>query len=461
MTGSSQDKIFSGSTPEQIREDLKPLVEFSPSPMSMDQIMGLLEERLIPHLMKYNLPGFQSMFNGFPESGALEGAGISLKFNQGVTDWQVSPGGAMLEEMCCRALCRLFGFSAGSDATFMYSGTYANQQAVYMALHRYAEKRGINFSREGILGFNDPGRLAVLVSEDAHFSLRHSIRMLGLGEESLIPLKLDEHFRLDAASLEKKISSLTKHFDVFCVVATAGTTSTGAVDPVFPLAGICNHIGAWLHVDGAYGLPYCLVPRWAPLFEGMDLADSVSWDPHKQLGIPIPNSLLFAKDRVEFDRMAVRSVYFNREEENLPNPGAKSPPSTRPFSALPLVVSLLHRGIDGLKKDLSMPLESISELASFLEKQKDFVPLHKPDTGILCFRFCPAGLPEASMDDFHQRIYRHILESGERSISISEVDEKKCLRVVAVSKGVTFSALKETVAAIRDTGEIILKDIKR
>lgn len=457
MTGSNQDKVFSGCSPEQVKKDLLPLVTFSSTPMAMEKILGIVEEKLVPHLMRYNLPGFQSMFNAFPESGALEGARISLEFNQGVTDWQVSPGGAMLEEMCCAALCRLFGFVPQWDATFMYSGTYANQQAVYMALHRYSEARGFDFSREGILGFKDPGRLAVLVSEDAHFSLRHSVRMLGLGEESLIPLKMDNRFRLDAESLKKNISSMKKHFDIFCVVTTAGTTSTGAVDPILPVAEICKKIGAWLHVDGAYGFPYSLVPGWSELFEGKELADSVLWDPHKQLGIPIPNSLLFVKNKMDFDRMTVRSVYFNRGEENLPNPGSKSPPSTRPFSALPLVISLLHRGLDGLRDDLRSQLEGIKELASFLGEQKDFELSHQPDTGILCFRYCPGGILPEKLNDLQQKIFQTILAGGERSISITQLGEKKSLRVVAISPEVTFSALKETIADIRNTGEKILK----
>lgn len=128
-------------------------------------------------------------------------------------------------------------------------------------------------------------------------------------------------------------------------MATAGTTNTGAIDPIEALADLCAKTGAWLHVDGAYGYAYKLVPAWADRFAGDDQADSIVWDPHKQLGAPIPNSVLFVKQKNEFARMTLHSSDFNRPGDVAPNPGLKSPPSTRPMSALPLVTILRGQGI--------------------------------------------------------------------------------------------------------------------
>ncbi|NHJ49344.1 MAG: hypothetical protein FK733_16260, partial [Asgard group archaeon] len=146
MNKHSNIPICSKASPEEIISDLKPLVVFQDDGLSLKNLEKLIEKHLIPHLMRYDQPGFQSMFNGFPEEGAEFGAKIALSFNQGVTNWQVSPGGVVLEEMCCKALCQLFGFSPDSDATFMYSGTYGNQEALYLALHKKAEKEGFNLA---------------------------------------------------------------------------------------------------------------------------------------------------------------------------------------------------------------------------------------------------------------------------------------------------------------------------
>jgi len=137
------------------------------------------------------------------EDGAKLGAETALAYNQGVTNWQVSPGAVMLEEMCCQALCRFFDLPQSADATFMYSGTYANQQAIYLALHQKAEQNGFDFAEKGLLGFENPDQLVLVASEEAHFSLRQTLRMMGLGEKSLIGVKADENRRMDVDDLKK------------------------------------------------------------------------------------------------------------------------------------------------------------------------------------------------------------------------------------------------------------------
>ncbi|MCP5107407.1 MAG: aspartate aminotransferase family protein, partial [bacterium] len=444
--------------PQQGTTDLQPLVDFQDHGVDTRKLKQMIRKHLVPHLMKYDLPGFQSMFNGFPEKGAEIGAQIALTFNQGVTNWQVSPGGAMLEELCCKKMCKLFKLSPNADGTIMYSGTYANQEALYLALHRKAEQCGFDLAEKGLTGFKDPSRLTVLISEDAHFSLRHAVRMLGLGEKSLVPLAVGKNRRIDIEQLKKKIN-LLQDKDIFCIVATAGTTSTGSVDPIRPLAPICRRLGAWLHVDGAYGLVYSLVPGWEGLYAGLELADSVSWDPHKQMGVPIPNSLLFVADKNAFNRISLYSHYYNRREDEEPNPGLKSPPSTRPLAALPLVTSLRYQGIKKVIQRLRMPLIAVKKLARYLEKQTDIELFHSPDTGILCFRMTPEGVPADRLDDLQRHLFKTIMDEGKRSISITKLAGKNLLRLVAISPAVTFAALRETISVVRSLTSDYLKEL--
>ncbi|MFC2098049.1 pyridoxal phosphate-dependent decarboxylase family protein, partial [Bacteroidota bacterium] len=404
----------------------------------------LIREKLIPHLMHYDLSGFQSMFNAFPEEGARLGAEVALKYNQGVTNWQVSPGGAMLEELCVKSLCKLFGLNKKADATFMYCGTYANQQALYLALHKKAEQEGFDFTKKGIKGFKNPEKLKVICTKEAHFSIKHAVRILGLGEESLLFIDVDRNRRMNINSLQKVVSNTANQFDIFCVMATTGTTSTGSVDPVFEIANICSGKNIWLHVDGAYGLAYSLVPEWKPLFKGIDIADSISWDPHKQLGIPIPNSVLFVKNSDDFLRVALHSAYFNRETDTEPNPGVKSPPSTRPFSALPLVCSLRFQGMKKVIERLRVPLEAIKSAAEFIKNEDEMELIHQPDTGILCFRIIPDFIHKNDLDKLQKFLFDEIMKRGERSIAISEIDNNMVLRIVAISPSVTFDAIKNT-----------------
>ena len=443
------NKLYSGATPSQVALDLAPLVDFQTAGLSMADLQEMIEDRLQPHLMRYDLPEFQSMFNGFLSEQGMLGAQVALAFNQGVTNWQVSPGGATLEELCTRALCKLFGLGEESDATLMYSGTYANEQAVYLALHRYAERCGFDFAQKGLAGFGRDKKLAIIVSEDAHFSLRHAIRIVGLGEDALIKVPVDENRRIDIDAFKSAVNKVEQTHDIFCIVATSGTTSTGAIDPIAEMGKLCLQLDSWFHIDGAYGYAYKLIPEWNHHFRGDSMADSITWDPHKQLGAPIPSSVLFVKNWRDLGRMSLYSAYFNREEDVEPNPGLKSPPSTRSMAVLPLVTILRGQGLGQIIDELRVPLTAVKQLAAYIETQTDMVLCHQPDTGILCFRMVPNGVPQNSLERLQRMLYDQVMASGERSISITKLDGETVLRVVSVSKQTLFEDYLETIHHLR------------
>ncbi len=442
-------RLFSGASPAEVEADLSLLVDFQEEGLSLPELGTLVETQLLPHLMRYDLPSFQGLFNASLEEGAAYGARVALDWNQGVTNWQVSPGGSTLEELCCRSLCRLFGLAPEAEATVLYCGTYANQQALYMALHHRAREEGFDFSSRGLGGFKDASRLSIAVSADAHFSLSHAARFLGLGEKALVSIPVDENRRMDVGELQRVFAEGSGTREIFCVVATAGTTSTGSVDPVEEIAAVCRAEGAWLHVDGAYGLAYGLVPERADLFRGLEHADTISWDPHKQMAVPIPNSILFARERELFRPMALFSHYWNRADAPGPDPGLKSIPSTRPFSALPLVTSIRHQGISGLVRRLRRPIQAARGLYERLLSEPDMEPLHEPDTGILCFRVVPPGVPDEDLDRLQEHIYQTILAQGERIISVTQIGGRAALRAVAIIPEVTVEAFLETVEEAR------------
>jgi L-2,4-diaminobutyrate decarboxylase len=314
-----------------------------------------------------------------------------------------------------------------------------------MALHHWAGKRGFDLSVAGLAGFDDPSRLTVLVSEDAHFSVRQAVRFLGLGDDAMMEVKTDENRRLDVSALREVARECRGDREVFCVVATAGTTPTGAVDPVEDIAPVVEEEGAWLHVDGAYGLAYRLVPEWASLFRGLDRAHTVAWDPHKQMGVPIPTSILFAQTRDLFRPLALFSHYWNRADSEGPNPGLKSIPSTRPMVALPLVASIRHQGLRKLRDRLRSPLEAIRGFYDRLLHAPDVELLHVPDTGILCFRVLQRSMSPEEVNRLQEQIYRTLQRRGKRMISVTRLGEKVALRAVAVTPAVTTDALLATL----------------
>ncbi|MEZ4658314.1 MAG: pyridoxal-dependent decarboxylase [Caldilineaceae bacterium] len=192
----------------------------------------------------------------------------------------------------------------------------------------------------------------------------------------------------------------------------------------------------------------------------MSLADSITWDPHKQLGALIPSSLLFVRNGRDFERMAIHSGYFNRRAENLadmteippPNPGLKSPPTTRPLAALPLVTILRGLGLDGVAAELRAHLHAMRTLAQRLRDEPHVELCHTPQTGILCFRITPPNLSPSALDAVQRRIYEHIMAAGQRTISLTQFGERTVLRLVVVSSAVTVDELIQTVMIARDLG---------
>jgi L-2,4-diaminobutyrate decarboxylase len=448
MTENS-DLIYSGATPEQVAADLEPFLDFQEQGLPLEDLATLIDERLVPHLVKYDHPGFHSLYNFYLEEGADLGARVALTHNQGVTNYQVSPGAVIMEELCCRALCRLFEFAPRSDATFMYSGTYANQQALFLALHWKAEQQGFDFAQKGLLGFEDPSRLVVVCSVEAHFSLKQALRIMGLGEQSLRTVAVDKNRRMDVDALQETLETLRETSDVFCAVPTAGTSSTGSIDPIEPVIELCEDMETWVHVDAAYGLVYGLLSERAPFFAGAERADSVCWDPHKQFGVPIPSSILFVRRGEDFERMALYSGYFNRKGETVPNPGLKSPPSTRPFSALPLVTSIRHQGLEGLRRRLRAPLRVVGEAVAYIRSVDDIELMHQPDLGIFCIRIVPEDFPESELNQLQKYIYDRVVAEAKRSVSMTRIDDKIALRFLVISLSVTSEDLLKTFDYLR------------
>ncbi len=439
------ERLFSGASPEEVESALAPLVDLQDEGLHIADLNMLVEEHLLPHLLRYDLPACQGLFNSFLERGAAYGAEVALEWNQEVSNWQGSPGGATLEGLCGRPLCRFFGLGEEADATLLLSGGHANQQALYMALHHFAGKRGFDYARDGLAAFQDPSRLAVVASTEAHESVRAALRFLGLGDGSLVQVEVDPSWRLDLAALRQTLTELRSEREVFCVVATAGTRSTGSVDPLAGIADLCHEDGIWLHVDGAYGLAYSLLPEKAALFQGMHRAQTLTWDPHRQLGVPNPSSVLFVGNGELFRTLDSPRDEGSRWEEAGPHPGRKSLSGTRPLLALPLMASLRHQGRNGVVDRLRKPLEAIWGFYQELQAHPDVETLHEPDTGALCFRVVQPVMSEAEMDRLQEHICKTIHRRGRRLISVARLDGRTALRAVAVSPEANKDSLMRTL----------------
>ena len=256
------------------------LPEYGRSP---EALFDFFEQHILSHAMGNQHPRFAAWVN--PAGAPI---GMLADFLAAVMNPSAAGGdhaAIYLEHCVVRWLMELIDFPVeGSAGILVGGGSVASLYCLAVARHWAAAQGGWNMRTEGLQGNHPP--LVLYISEEGHSCLRKSSHLLGLGEPRLIPV--DARYKMDVKALREAVSADRKQDRrPFCVVASAGTVNTGAVDPLDDLADFCAEQGLWLHVDGAYGAFGILDPNVSHLYTGLERADSVALDPHKWLATPI------------------------------------------------------------------------------------------------------------------------------------------------------------------------------
>ncbi|HYJ46452.1 MAG TPA: pyridoxal-dependent decarboxylase, partial [Pyrinomonadaceae bacterium] len=239
---------------------------------------------------------------------------IASALNSNLTSWRSAPAPSQVERIVVGWLGSLIGYSQDAHGLLTSGGSLANLNALLIA-HRV--KAGAEASHKGLWNTAQP--MTVYASDQVHLSIPKAADILGIGREQVRLLKTDERYRLDVRDLrERLLADIKNGLRPFCVVANAGTTNTGAVDPLSEIASVAKEFGLWFHVDGAYGALAALDETRRPLFRGIERADSVSLDPHKWLYAPVDAGCLLFRDaeRVRQVFNATDADYIKVHEES-------------------------------------------------------------------------------------------------------------------------------------------------
>ena len=249
-------------------------------------------------------PRYFGLFNPSVRDASALGDALAALYNPQLAVWSHAPAAAELERVVLRKLSLALG-REGDAASFTTGGAEANLTATLAALAR----RAPGWEEGGVRAL--PARPALYASAEAHHSFVKIARVAGLGAGALREVPVDARLRIDPDALERCIAAdRTQGFTPLLVVGTAGTTGAGIIDPLPALAEVAQRAGAWFHVDAAYGGAAALVPRLRPALEGIARADSVTWDAHKGLSVPMGAGMLFCRDADALRRaFAVTTTY--------------------------------------------------------------------------------------------------------------------------------------------------------
>jgi glutamate/tyrosine decarboxylase-like PLP-dependent enzyme len=241
-------------------------------------VHGLWEEQVhTPH------PRYFGLFNPAPTTMGIAADALVAAFNPQLAAWSHSPLAAEVEQHLVRAIGGRFGYDVHDcDGTFASGGAEANHTALLTALtHRFPE-----FSRHGLRGLDR--QPVFYISAEGHHSFQKAAKLCGLGTESVREIVIDRDWRIDVARLQAQLDEdRARNLAPFLLVGTAGTTSAGVVDPLSRLADIAEHEKLWYHVDAAWGGAAILVPELQGALDGIERADSITFDAHKWLSVPM------------------------------------------------------------------------------------------------------------------------------------------------------------------------------
>ncbi|MGH9929903.1 MAG: pyridoxal phosphate-dependent decarboxylase family protein, partial [Pyrinomonadaceae bacterium] len=284
-----------------------------------------------------------------------------------------------------------------------------------------------------------PGELTVYASEQCHFSIERSVDILGLGRNSLRKIPTDERFHIRTDALQEQIETDRRAGrKPCCVIGIAGATSTGVIDSLEELAAIARENNCWYHVDAAYGGTLAFSYKHRAKLRGIELADSITFDPHKWMFVPFACGAVLVCDggRVLRDSFDITPEYLNEDrggtdvEFDFFRYGQMG---TRRFSALKLWMALKFMGREGYAAVIERQIQLTEYLASRIDQLPDFERVGEVETAVCCFRFWPGNrannLQGVEQDRLQQNLQQRIERSGEAWITTTILNGRRVLRV--------------------------------
>ncbi|MFJ9313708.1 pyridoxal phosphate-dependent decarboxylase family protein [Pimelobacter simplex] len=363
--------------------------------------------------------------------------------NSSMDTFDQSVGGTFIERRLIEWTAERIGYGEGADpdGVFTSGGSQSNLQGLLLA--------------RGRLERVPAERLRILASAESHFSVQKSARLLGLGDESVVSVPTDERHRLDPVALERSLAACTAlGLRPMAVVATAGTTDFGAIDPLEAVADLALAYDAWFHVDAAYGGGLLVSPTRRGRLQGIERADSVTVDFHKTFFQPVSSSAIIVRDRATLRPATWHADYLNPREATNPNQVDKSLQTTRRFDALKLWVTLRSMG----PRLIGEYVDAVVDLATAVhEAHRDAADLEfaaAPELSTLVFRYVPPGpaLDDQRSATLNNAIREALYASGRAMVAATKVDGVQHLKLTLLNPMATLADITAVLDLVRATG---------
>ncbi|MEV5004235.1 aspartate aminotransferase family protein [Streptomyces sp. NPDC056159] len=403
-----------------------------------------LEEVYLQDAVYFHHPRYLAHLNCPVVIPAVLGEAILSAVNSSLDTWDQSAGGTLIERRLIDWTAARIGLGPDADGVFTSGGTQSNLQALLLAREE--------------TGSDALSRLRILTSEASHFSVRKSARLLGLGPESVVCVPVDRDQRMQTLALAHELERCRRDGLVpMAVVATAGTTDFGSVDPLPEIAELCERFGTWLHVDAAYGCGLLVSPTRREMLAGIERADSVTVDYHKSFFQPVSSSAVLVRDASVLRHATYHADYLNPRRavtERIPNQVDKSLQTTRRFDALKLWMTLRVMGADGV----GQLFDEVCDLAAggwkLLASDPRFDVVVEPALSTLVFRYIPAAVTDpAEIDRANLYARKALFASGAAAVAGTKVAGRHYLKFTLLNPETTTDDLTAVLDLIAGHAE--------
>ncbi|MFE8008647.1 pyridoxal phosphate-dependent decarboxylase family protein [Streptomyces sp. NPDC057418] len=377
---------------------------------------------------------------------AVVGEAVLSAVNSSLDTWDQSAGGTLIERRLIDWTADRIGLGPAADGIFTSGGTQSNLQALLLAREE-AKSRPEEFTR-----------LRVFTSECSHFSVQKSAKLLGLGPDAVISVPVDGDRRMRTVALAAALERCVAEGAVpMAVVATAGTTDFGSIDPLPEIAALCEQFATWMHVDAAYGCGLLTSRTRRALLDGIEHADSVTVDYHKSFFQPVSSSAVLVRDRAALRHVTYHAEYLNPQrmaEERIPNQVDKSLQTTRRFDALKLWMTLRTMGSDGIGELFDEVCDLAGEGWRLLAADPRYDVVVRPQLSTLVFRYVPATVTSPdTVDRINLHARKALFASGEAVVAGTKVGGRQYLKFTLLNPETTAQDIRAVLDLIAGHAE--------
>ncbi len=416
-----------------------------------------LEEVYLRDAVYFHHPRYLAHLNCPVVIPAVLGEAILSAVNSSLDTWDQSAGGTLIERKLIDWTNERIGLGPAADGIFTSGGSQSNLQALLLA--REEAKPG----RDGWQYPESLAKLRIFASDVSHFSVKKSAKLLGLSSDAVVSIPVDHDKRMQTVALAHELEKCRRDgFVPMAVVATAGTTDFGSIDPLPEIAELCSQYGTWMHVDAAYGCGLLSSAKRRDLLTGIDRADSVTVDYHKSFFQPVSSSAVLVRDAATLRHATYHAEYLNPRRmvhERIPNQVDKSLQTTRRFDALKLWMTLRVMGADGIGELFDEVCDLAQSGWEILAADPRYDVVVEPSLSTLVFRYIPAAVTDPSeIDRANLYARKALFASGAAVVAGTKVGARHYLKFTLLNPETTTDDIAAVLDLIAGHAEQYLGD---